>query len=591
MGEKLSAFISFYSLKAKEEVEKWKTKTTEDGVKWKKLTEELYPAALKTATDLKQVETFQQVFPSPGTFVENITKYGTLLGVDTEFEKQLKELYKWRNTKSQIENRKKYLAQAEGYASKGGEDYLTRLVKEISSKLVGTTLAVALFKSYPDYVEYIEDLIDDVPGPGGVLTKPETYDALLEKKEAGAFPAGTDSVSGANVTGAKSPTETSSSSTLNESQQSTKPTDSAKTGGMSASSINSSTDKKEGSLTETKSPINTAAPSKSETTSTTSLEGGVTSKTGELQKENILEPTPSQAVTINLESKPTESKPATGPTSNSTTATTTSNSTTVNDVNSTSSVTSNPSNTSTNTGVTGDKNIMKVENTTNQSSSSTVNEDKPKKEKGGFLSKVGNFAKKAGAALNLPSVGELGEQAKGLFGAAGANIGSRISEVKNSFSINSRDEESNSAPTSSTSTNSVNSSNTTTTTKPNDILAVPNTGTTSNTSDILKTETQTAINVEQNKPAVTATASPVTASNVPAATPAQSAVSNTTNSQNTSSPTTTTSNTSQNTQPAGQPAGSPAGVGVNVDMNQLAQSITRLERILISGIEVTIKDT
>lgn len=378
-------------------------------------------------------------------------------------------------------------------------------------------------------------------------------------------------------------------SSINESATSVKPTEPAKTGGQPAASINSTTASSTPTNSATSNPINPTATKSSEPTSVTSLEGGVTSKTGELQKENILETDPSKAISINLENKPTESKPATGPTSNSTTATTTSNSTTVNDVNSTSSVTSNPSNTSTNTGVTGDKNIMKVENTTNQSSSSTVNEDKPKKEKGGFLSKVGNLAKKAGAALNLPSVGELGEQAKGLFGAAGANIGSRISEVKNSFSINSRDEESNSAPTSSTSTNSVNSSNTTTTTKPNDILAVPNTGTTSTTSDILKTETQTAMNVEQNKPAVTATSALAPVSNLPG-TSASTAVSNTTNSQNTSSPATTTSNTSQNTQSAGQPAGSPAGVGVNVDMNQLAQSITRLERILISGIEVTIKD-
>ena len=590
MGEKLNAFISFYSLKANEEVEKWKTKIAADEVKWKKLTEELYPAALKTATDLKQVETFQQVFPSPGTFVENITKYGTLLGVDTEFEKQLKELYKWRNTKSQMAGRKKYLADAVGYVSKGGEDYLTRLVKEISSKLVGTTLAVALFKSYPDYVEYIEELIEDVPGPGGVLTKPETYDALLEKKEAGAFPAGTDSVSGANVTGAKSPTETSSSSTLNESQQSTKPTDSAKTGGMSASSINSSTDKKEGSLNETKSPINTATPSKSETTSTTSLEGGVTSKTGELQTENILETDPSKAININLENKPIESKPAAGSTSNSTTASTTSNSTTVNDVSSASSVTGNLLNTSTNTGVTGDKNIMNVANTTSQSSSSTVNENKPEKEKGGFLSKVGNFAKKAGAVLNLPSIGTLGEQAKGLFGAAGANINSRISEVKESFAINSNKSESSASPTSSTVNNSVNSSNTSTNTAPN-VLAVPNTADVSNTKNLLKTETQNSMKVEQKLPGVTATSTPAPVASAQIAPVTSTVVSNAVNSQTGSSPQTTNTNTAQNIQAASQPASNPPGMGVNVDMNQLAQSIMRLERILISGIDVTIKET
>jgi hypothetical protein len=358
----------------------------------------------------------------------------------------------------------------------------------------------------------------------------------------------------------------------------------------STASINSTTASQVPSNSTASNPINPTSTKSSEPTAVTSLDGGVTSKAGELQTENILDTNQSQAINVNLENKPTESKPAAGVTSNSTTATTTSNSTTVNDVNSASSVTSNPSNTSNNTGVTGDKNIMKVENTNNQSSSSTVNESKPEKEKGGFLSKVGNFAKKAGAALNLPSVGELGEQAKGLFGATGANISSRISEVKNSFAINSNKEESNSSPTSSTATNSVNSSNTTATTNPNDILAVPNTGTTSTTSDILKTETQTAMNVEQNKPAVAATQSPVTNQTTQNTNPAVSAVSNTSNSQNTSSPTTTTSNVSQNTQSAVQQPGAPAGGGVNVDTNQLAQSITRLERILISGIEVTIKD-
>ena len=354
-------------------------------------------------------------------------------------------------------------------------------------------------------------------------------------------------------------------------------------------SINSGGTGQSASSTTAGTPINPSPAKSSEPTSVTSSDGTITSKAGELQTENILATGPSQAVNINLESKPTESKPATEATSSSTAVSTTSTSTTVNDATSASSVTSNPSNTSNTTEVTGDKNIVKVENTNNQSTSSTVNEDKPKKEKGGFLSKVGNFAKKAGAALNLPSIGELGEQAKGLFGATGANISSRISEVKNSFAINSNKEESNASPTSSTTTNSVNSSTVTPTTKPN-ILAVPNTEKTSTASNLLKTETQTAMNVEQSKPTVTATPS-VSGSNLQSTNSTSSAVSNTSNSQNTSSPQTTTSATSQNTQSTDQSSGNPAGVGVNVDMNQLAQSITRLERILISGIEVTIKDT
>jgi hypothetical protein len=336
-------------------------------------------------------------------------------------------------------------------------------------------------------------------------------------------------------------------------------------------------------------PINPTATKSVEPTSVTNLEGSVTSKAGELQTENILETEPSKAISINLENKPIESKSAAGATSNSSTTSTTSNSTTVNDASSASSVTGNLLNTSTNTGVTGDKNIMNVANTTNQSSSGTVNENKPEKEKGGFLSKVGNLAKKAGAVLNLPSIGTLGEQAKGLFGAAGANISSRISEVKESFAINSNKSESQSSPTSSTTTNSVNSSNTSTNTAPN-VLAVPNTSAVSNTENLLKTETQNSMNVEQKLPGVTATSTPAPVVSAQIAPVASTVVSNAVNSQTGSSPQTTNTTTAQNIQAAGQPASTPPGMGVNVDMNQLAQSIMRLERILISGIDVTIKD-
>ena len=392
-------------------------------------------------------------------------------------------------------------------------------------------------------------------------------------------------------TGAKTTSSTASTSKPSESSKSpvnSTASQSTSTEEKPASSINSTTIDQNKSASVSSNPINPTSTKSSEPTAVTSLDGGVTSKVGEIQTENILDTNPSQAININLENKPIESKPAVEPTSNSTTATTTSNSTTVNDVNSASSVTSNPSNTSNNTGVTGDKNIMKVENTNNQSSSSTVNENKPEKQKSGFLSKVGNFAKKAGAALNLPSIGELGEQAKGLFGATGANISSRISEVKESFAINSNKNELNSSPTSSTETNSVNSS-AATNNKP-DILAVPNTSAASNTENLLKTETQNSMNVEQKLPGVTATSS-TPAANTQAASIASTAVSNTSNSQTASSPQSMTTNTAQNTQTNGQPASSPPGMGVNVDINQLAQSIMRLERILINGIDVTIKDT
>lgn len=355
------------------------------------------------------------------------------------------------------------------------------------------------------------------------------------------------------------------------------------------SQINSTTSGTASPAPTAGSPINATTPSKNEATSTTSSEGGVTSKTGELQTENILDTTPSQAINVNLENKQAESKPAvsTSPTTNTST---TSNSTTVNDVKSTSTETSSPSNTASSVSETSDKNIMKVENTTNQSSSSTVNEAKPEKQKGGFLAKVGNFAKKAGAALNLPSVAELGGQAKGLFGATAANINSRISEVKESFNTNSSKNEINSAPSASSNNNSAVNSSSNTINKPT-VLATPPAENTSNTTNVLKPESPVAMNVEQKLPSMSAAATPPSSTNTStAATATSTTVTNTANSQTASSPQTTNSTTAQNTQTASQPASNPPGMGVNVDNGQLAQSIQRLERILMNGIEVTIKD-
>lgn len=359
--------------------------------------------------------------------------------------------------------------------------------------------------------------------------------------------------------------------------------------GSATSSINSTEPETKPAQPTPNNTINPATTKSSEPTTITSSEGNVTSKVGEIQTENILDTTPSQAINVNLETKPTTASPSGASTVTSNAVTNTSNSTTVNDVKSTQPTANNTSTSSSNVGVTNDKTIMKVENTNNQSSSNTVNEPPKEKEKSKFLSKVGNFAKKAGAALNLPSVAELGDQTKGLFGATASNISSRVSEVKESFAINSNNRESESSSQTSSSTNSVNSTKTAETNKLK-ILGESATGSSSNPANVLKTETQNSMTVEQKPPVVAMSSEPATNSTSQQSTTATTAVSNTTNSQTSTQPQ-TTSNITQTTQPAAQPAATQPGVGVNVDINQLAQSIMRLERILISGIEVTIKDT
>lgn len=352
--------------------------------------------------------------------------------------------------------------------------------------------------------------------------------------------------------------------------------------GSAAPSINSTEPEAKPTKTASNSTINPAAAKSSETTAVTNSEGGVTSKTGELQAEKVVEATPSQAVNINLETK--QAKPASAePASNSTTVLNTSSATTINDTSAPSSVTNNSASSSSSVGATSDKKVLNVENTNNQSSSSTVNESNKEKEKGGFLSKVGNFAKKAGAALNLPSIAEIGGQAKGLFGATTANINSRISEVKESFTKNSKDQINPFSAKAETSTTN-NSSNTTSSANPTS---------TSNSNEIIKTNTQTTMNVEQSKPSMTE-ATPASTTNQQTSTSASNTVLNT-NTQSVASTPQSTSTTAQSTTPApsqtGQPAAGAPGVNVNTDLSQLAQSIMRLERILISGIDVTIKDT
>jgi hypothetical protein len=638
VGEKLNAFISFYSLKANEEVEKWTTKTAEDDVKWKKLTDELYPAALKTATGLNQLETFQQVFPSPGTYVENATKYGSLLGTDPDFAKQLKELYKWRNTKTQIANRKKYLAEAKTYVEKGGEDYINRLVKEISSKLVGTTLAVALFKSHPDYVEYIEELIYHVPGPDGVLTTPETYAALLEKRDGGAFPVVTSSDNATDVSGSKTDDVTerkSETTTEKKTDGSEKKVESSPiNAGEKPKSATPSGESKPGES----SAINTSTEKKNESTSVTSTEGQVTSKPGELAKEEPkTDGKVSTAINVNLETvgssgsgtdgKGTVStKPESSQTVNTKVDETKSPgainakveeakspgaiNTKVEEIKSPGSISSEKekieSNTILNANNTVEKsekilqtdktaestdvkstmssvntentktqeNSTNVEKTSSNTNEGAVNSPKEEKKKGGFLSKLGKISNAVGSALNLPTFKELGSQAAGLFGATGAKFMSNVSDISQSFSKNSIN------------------SNTTQKQETSDDTTANTSNSTTNTS--VGDSQTTTMNLEKNSPTVSVenkTTTNLDQSNTSGGQVNSTSMSTVTASNPTSNQTILSPQAPANQPPSSNPQNMGSSPGTSVDLGGLAQSISRLEKILISGIEVTIKDT
>jgi hypothetical protein len=631
VSEKLSSFLSLYSSKAEEYLKEWKEKTAADEVKWKKLTDETYPAALKTATDLNQVETFQQVFPSPGTYVENVTKYGAMLGVDTGFEKQLKELYKSRNTKTQIANRKKYLAEAQKFIEKGGEDYINRLVHEIFSKAADAASRGAkfneiidqLFKSYPDYTEFLEDLIEHVPGPDGVLTSPETYAVLLEKKEAGAFTLGAKT----NETTTEKKSETTSTTeTKPESTTEKKKEGSEKK--VESSPINTGEKPKTTPSGESKpgekSAINAGTEKKTESTSVTSAEGQVTSKPGELTKEEPkAEGKTSTAINVNLE---TTGSSGSGTEGKGKTSTKTESPQTVNAkveetkspqaINAKVEETKTPgaissekekieSNTILNANNTVEKsekilqtektaestevksttssvntentktqeNSTSVEKTGSNKNEGAVNSPKEEKKKGGFLSKLGKISNAVGSALNLPTFKELGSQAAGLFGATGAKFMSNVSDISQSFSKNSIN--SNTNQKQETSEDTTNTSNSTTNTSIGD--------------------SQTAtMNLEKNSPSVSTenkTTTNLDQSNTSGGQVNSTSMSTTTTPNPTSNQTILSPQSPANQPPSPNPQNMSSSPGTSVDLGGLAQSISRLEKILISGIEVTIKDT
>ena len=409
-------------------------------------------------------------------------------------------------------------------------------------------------------------------GADGLVQAAFREDLFIEKP-AVAKPASTEPVS----------TKKAFSGTINE----TKPP-------VSTPSASNTSIKSEGTINEKTSTVSTSAKPvtsnksdgainektsvKIEPTVVTSADGSITSKTSELQTENILQANSAQSVNINLENKQPEQAASTSSTNTSST--------------NTQNITNNSGNIL-NSKSGKNKTILKQKESVEKTSeSSSINTEK--KEKGGFLSAVGNLAKKAGSALNLASVSELRDAAGGFFGATGANVKSRVEEITESFkntSINSQKNINSSSPTTNTNTNNESAVNSQTN---NQLLNTSTDLGQTSTSSNISSENQSNINIEQKKPTVLQVAPSVSSS--------QSNSSNATDASNvikTNTSTNTSSNTSNsavssNTAPKNnsEPTStdnSKTG-GTYIDMLQVTQAISRLERTILSGIEVTIKD-
>ena len=398
-------------------------------------------------------------------------------------------------------------------------------------------------------------------------------DIFIEKKEV-AKPAPIEKVS---------TTQASSSGTINENKPPVSTQTASNTSVKSEGTINESkpgTSEKPSTSSKSEGAINEKTSTTVDKTAITNTEGSVTSKKSELQSENVLPINSTQAVNINLENKPVD--PIT-----STSSTNTSSTNTQNTTNNTSNILNGKSKKD------KGKPLLKLKDGVEKTSeSSGVNEEK--KEKGGFLSIVGNLAKKAGSALNIASVGELRDAAGGFFGATGANVKSRVDEITESFKNTSINSQKN------TSTSTDNSKKNTTVLKSEDNskknTTVLNTPTaldqTSNVSN-LSSDNQSIIKVEQSKPSVSVAA--------PTSLNTQNNSSNTsestnilknngTSSSNTSNSAASSNTTTSNNIPNTTASDNSKPGGVYVDMSQVTQAVARLERVILSGIEVTIKD-
>ena len=396
---------------------------------------------------------------------------------------------------------------------------------------------------------------------------------IFIEKPAVTKPASTESVS----------TKQASSGTINENKPSVSTQADSTTSIKSEGTINEnkpsvSTSSNPVTSNKSEGAINEKTSDKVEPTVVTTAEGSITSKAGELQTESVLPLNPAQAVNINLENKQPEQATSTSSTNTSST--------------NTQNITNNSGNIL--NGKSGkNKTILKQKESVEKTSeSSSINTEK--KEKRGFLSAVGNLAKKAGSALNLASVSELRDAAGGFFGATGANVNSRVEEITESFkntSINSQKNINSSSPTTNTNTNNESAVNSQTN---NQLLNTSTDLGQTSTSSNVSSENQSNINIEQKKPTVLQVAPSVSSS--------QSNSSNATDASNvikTNTSTNTSSNTSNsavssNTAPKNNSEpistdNSKTG-GTYIDMLQVTQAISRLERTILSGIEVTIKD-
>lgn len=325
--------------------------------------------------------------------------------------------------------------------------------------------------------------------------------------------------------------------------------------------------------------INAGKEKKKETTSVTSSEGQVTSKPGEISKE-ILQTETSSPQTINVNLEPTKSPGAISTDKEKIESNTILN-TNEKLEKSEKILEKTAESTEVKSTVSSVNTETAKESQESTSSSGAVNQPKEEKKKGGFLSKLGKISNVVGSALNLPTFKELGSQAAGLLGATGAKFMSNVSDISQSFnksSINSNINQKRETSDNTTSTTS-NESNVSS----------------SNTSSTTDNTQNATMNLEKNSPSMTAENTSTTVSNQ-----TNTGGNQMQSSTNTSTaPITTQSASNQTILPStptnqspsqGQPMAS-SSPGMSVDLSSLAQSISRLEKILVSGIEVTIKDT
>ncbi len=196
-SEYLNSFIALYKEKAQLSLDK-AIKRLEKRQGQLETFNTLRPLLANELETLGFIEDFNRLFPEDGdgpmfSNADMMTYSSMLESVDDS--KQLKTFYKISSAPFRLKVSEQYLEYAEADLARDPEEYLGELHGALIGELSKTSslgggsmdsLKKKVFEDQDSYEDIIEYTTENVDGPRGVKTKPETYAALKELVDSGA---------------------------------------------------------------------------------------------------------------------------------------------------------------------------------------------------------------------------------------------------------------------------------------------------------------------------------------------------------------------------------------------------------------------